>query len=95
MLVQGNYAPGTSPTKAYAGVNRPRFLLPERRQGWTQEARVAGHKVYLRTGEYPDGTLGEVFIDIEKKVQHLKGFWVVLQLQFLKDCSTEFHLKSL
>ena len=73
MLVQGNFAPGTSPTKAYAGVNRPRFLLPERRQGWTQEARVAGHKVYLRTGEYPDGTLGEVFIDIAKEGATLKG----------------------
>ncbi len=73
MLVQGNYAPGTSPTQAYAGVNRPRFLLPERRQGWTQEARVAGHKVYLRTGEYPDGTLGEVFIDIAKEGATLKG----------------------
>ncbi len=73
MLLQGNFAPGTSPTKAYAGVNRPRFLLPERRQGWTQEARVAGHKVYLRTGEYPDGTLGEVFIDIAKEGATLKG----------------------
>ena len=73
MLIQGNFAPGTSPTKAYAGVNRPRFLLPERREGWTQEARVAGHKVYLRTGEYPDGTLGEVFIDIAKEGATLKG----------------------
>jgi len=73
MLIQGNFAPGTSPSKAYAGVNRPRFLLPERRQGWTQEARVAGHKVYLRTGEYPDGTLGEVFIDIAKEGATLKG----------------------
>jgi ribonucleoside-diphosphate reductase alpha chain len=73
MLVQGNYDPGTSPTQAYAGANRPRFLLPERRQGWTQEARVAGHKVYLRTGEYPDGTLGEVFIDIAKEGATLKG----------------------
>jgi ribonucleoside-diphosphate reductase alpha chain len=73
MLVQGNYAPGTSPSRAYAGVNRPRFLLPERREGWTQEARIAGHKVYLRTGEYPDGTLGEVFIDIAKEGATLKG----------------------
>ena len=73
MLVQGNFAPGTSPTRAYAGVNRPRFLLPERREGWTQEARIAGHKVYLRTGEYPDGTLGEVFIDIAKEGATLKG----------------------
>jgi len=73
MLIQGNFAPGTSPSKAYAGVNRPRFLLPERRKGWTQEAKVAGHKVYLRTGEYPDGTLGEVFIDIAKEGATLKG----------------------
>jgi ribonucleoside-diphosphate reductase alpha chain len=73
MLIQGNFAPGTSPSKAYAGVNRPRFLLPERREGWTQEARIAGHKVYLRTGEYPDGTLGEVFIDIAKEGATLKG----------------------
>ena len=42
MLVQGNFTPGTSPTRAYAGVNRPRFLLPERREGWTQEARIVG-----------------------------------------------------
>ncbi|MBC8299193.1 MAG: vitamin B12-dependent ribonucleotide reductase, partial [Pelagibacterales bacterium] len=73
MLIQGNFAPGTSPSRAYAGVNRPRFLLPERRDGWTQEARIAGHKVYLRTGEYPDGTLGEVFIDIAKEGATLKG----------------------
>ncbi len=69
----GNYPAGTSPTKAYAGSTRPRFLLPERREGWTQEARIAGHKVYLRTGEYPDGTLGEVFIDIAKEGATLKG----------------------
>ena len=73
MLMHGNYPAGTSPTKAYAGTTRPRFLLPERREGWTQEARIAGHKVYLRTGEYPDGTLGEVFIDIAKEGATLKG----------------------
>ena len=73
MLIQGNFAAGTSPSTAYAGLNRPRFLLPERREGWTQEARIAGHKVYLRTGEYPDGTLGEIFIDIAKEGATLKG----------------------
>ena len=73
MLIQGNFAPGTSPTRAYAGMNRPRFLLPEKRMGWTQEAKIGGHKVYLRTGEYPDGTLGEVFIDIAKEGATLKG----------------------
>ena len=73
MMVQGNFAAGTSPTRAYAGMNRPRFLLPEKRMGWTQEAKIGGHKVYLRTGEYPDGTLGEVFIDIAKEGATLKG----------------------
>ncbi len=41
--------------------------LPKKRPGFTQEARVGGHKVYLRTGEYQDGTLGEIFIDMHKE----------------------------
>ena len=41
--------------------------LPAKRHGFTQEARVGGHKVYLRTGEYEDGTLGEIFIDMHKE----------------------------
>ena len=44
-----------------------RRRLPSKRHGFTQEARVAGHKLYLRTGEYEDGTLGEVFIDMHKE----------------------------
>ena len=39
--------------------------LPHRRAGYTQKARVGGHKVYIRTGEYSDGRLGEIFIDID------------------------------
>jgi ribonucleoside-diphosphate reductase alpha chain len=45
--------------------NRER--LPERRKGYTQKAIVGGHKVYLRTGEYADGRLGEIFIDMHKE----------------------------
>jgi ribonucleoside-diphosphate reductase alpha chain len=44
-----------------------RRRLPARRGGFTQEARVAGNKVFLRTGEYEDGTLGEIFIDMHKE----------------------------
>ncbi|HWV23960.1 MAG TPA: hypothetical protein VNZ58_07205, partial [Thermomicrobiales bacterium] len=44
-----------------------RRRLPAKRHGFTQEARVGGHKLYLRTGEYEDGTLGEVFIDMHKE----------------------------
>ena len=44
-----------------------RLKLPERRKGYTQKAIVGGHKVYLRTGEYEDGQLGEIFIDMHKE----------------------------
>jgi len=44
-----------------------RRRLPSRRKGYTQKAVVGGHKVYLRTGEYEDGGLGEVFIDMHKE----------------------------
>jgi ribonucleoside-diphosphate reductase alpha chain len=44
-----------------------RVRLPQKRHGFTQEARVGGHKVFLRTGEYEDGTLGEIFIDMHKE----------------------------
>ena len=46
---------------------RERHRLPNRRSGYTQKAVVGGHKVYLRTGEYEDGTLGEVFLDMHKE----------------------------
>ena len=44
-----------------------RDRLPTRRKGYTQKAIVGGHKVYLRTGEYEDGRLGEIFIDMHKE----------------------------
>ncbi len=44
-----------------------RRVLPGRRKGYTQKARVGGHKVYLRTGEFEDGSLGEVFIDMHRE----------------------------
>ncbi len=44
-----------------------RRTLPARRRGYTQKARIAGHKVYIRTGEFEDGTLGEIFIDMHRE----------------------------
>jgi ribonucleoside-diphosphate reductase alpha chain len=44
-----------------------RHRLPKKRKGFTQEARVGGHKVFLRTGEYEDGSLGEIFVDMHKE----------------------------
>ncbi len=47
--------------------NREREKMPQRRKGYTQKAIVGGHKVYLRTGEYENGQLGEIFIDMHKE----------------------------
>src|SRR5207248_10368604 len=44
-----------------------REQLPHRRKSYTQKAVVGGHKVYLHTGEYEDGRLGEIFIDMHKE----------------------------
>jgi ribonucleoside-diphosphate reductase alpha chain len=55
-----NIAPGT---RLYGQRER----LPKKRMGFTQEARVGGHKIFLRTGVYADGRLGEIFIDMHKE----------------------------
>jgi ribonucleoside-diphosphate reductase alpha chain len=52
---------------------RDREKLPGRRKGYTQKASVGGHKVYLRTGEYDDGRLGEIFIDMNKEGTALRA----------------------
>jgi len=46
---------------------RARERLPHRRKGYTQKAMVGGHKVYLRTGEYENGRIGEIFLDMHKE----------------------------
>ena len=50
-----------------------RRRLPKKRRGFTQEARVGGQKVYVRTGEYEDGALGEIFIDMHKEGAALRS----------------------
>ncbi len=47
--------------------DQERQKLPNRRKSYTQKATVGGHKVYLHTGEYEDGRLGEIFIDMHKE----------------------------
>ena len=54
-------------------VLREREKLPGRRKGYTQKAVVGGHKVYLRTGEYEDGRIGEIFIDLHKEGAALRS----------------------
>jgi ribonucleoside-diphosphate reductase alpha chain len=54
-------------------VLRERERMPDRRKGYTQKAVVGGHKIYLRTGEYDDGKLGEIFIDMHKEGAALRS----------------------
>ena len=46
---------------------KTRHTLPNRRKGYTQKAKIGGHSLFLRTGEYADGTLGEIFLDMHKE----------------------------
>ena len=54
-------------------IQRRRRDLPARRAGYTQKAAVGGHRLYLRTGEYDDGTLGEVFVALHKEGAAFRG----------------------
>jgi ribonucleoside-diphosphate reductase alpha chain len=67
--------------KGQRGVRR---RLPQRRKGYTQKAVVGGHKVYLRTGEFEDGNLGEIFIDMHKEGSAFRslmdGFAIAISL---------------
>jgi ribonucleoside-diphosphate reductase alpha chain len=60
MLAAQVSSPPTLPTGT-------RVRLPKKRHGFTQEAKVGGHKIFLRTGEYGNGQLGEIFIDMHKE----------------------------
>lgn len=54
-------------------VMNSREMLPSKRRGYTQKAKVGNHNVYIRTGEYPDGRLGEIFLDISKEGSALRA----------------------
>ncbi len=60
-------APAADASAPDAAVDVQRRRLPERRKGYIQKSVVGGHKVYLHTGEYDDGQLGEIFIDLHKE----------------------------
>ena len=66
-------APAPSPSAVSAAAvlagapARTRTSLPNRRSGYTQKAKIGGHSVFLRTGEYDDGSLGEIFLDMHKE----------------------------
>ena len=59
-----------NPAKAQVG---KRFKMPDRRKGYIQKAQIGNHKVYLHTGEYNDGKIGEIFIDTNKEGELVKA----------------------
>ncbi len=64
------YAPGTHAQELPGMPAAPRGVrraLPNRRSGYTQKAKIGGHSVFVRTGEYDDGSLGEIFLDMHKE----------------------------
>ena len=56
-----------------AEINSKRFSMPDRRKGYIQKATIGDHKVYLHTGEYEDGKIGEIFIDTSKEGELVKA----------------------
>jgi ribonucleoside-diphosphate reductase alpha chain len=59
--------PATALVKGKGSIRSARKLLPNRRMGYTQKAKIGGHSIYIRTGEYDDGSLGEIFLDMHKE----------------------------
>ena len=66
--VVSNFAPKNNNTD-----NNKRFSMPDRRKGYIQKATIGDHKVYLHTGEYEDGKIGEIFIDTSKEGELVKA----------------------
>ena len=60
-------------SKTNSEVNSKRFSMPDRRKGYIQKATIGDHKVYLHTGEYDDGKIGEIFIDTNKEGELVKA----------------------
>ena len=60
-------------TKNIKDNNSKRFSMPDRRKGYIQKASIGDHKVYLHTGEYEDGKIGEIFIDTSKEGELVKA----------------------
>jgi ribonucleoside-diphosphate reductase alpha chain len=59
--------------KKFNKVNNDRFKMPDRRKGYIQKVTIDDHKIYLHTGEYDDGRVGEIFIDMNKEGELVKA----------------------
>ena len=71
--IQSNKKIATDDHTAIKIKNNARFKMPDRRKGYIQKAQIGDHKVYLHTGEYDDGKIGEIFIDTNKEGELVKA----------------------
>ena len=75
-FIKSNKTAGTKITDAVSKYNNQsgqRFKMPDRRKGYIQKASIGEHKIYLHTGEYNDGKIGEIFIDTNKEGELVKA----------------------
>ena len=72
--------------------NKARFKMPDRRKGYIQKAQIGDHKVYLHTGEYDDGKIGEIFIDTNKEGELVKA---MMNNFAMKTISLDFNMECL
>ncbi len=71
--ISGNISKKTIENTNIKQKNNTRFKMPDRRKGYIQKAQIGDHKVYLHTGEYDDGKIGEIFIDTNKEGELVKA----------------------
>ena len=72
-LVNKNNSKQDNTQSNFKTKNTSRFKMPDRRKGYIQKAQIGDHKVYLHTGEYDDGKIGEIFIDTNKEGELVKA----------------------
>src|SRR5260370_25184548 len=80
-----------APTRMYGH----RVRLPKKRHGFTQEARVGGHKIFLRTGEYAGGMLAEIFIDMPKEGAAFRSLMNCFAMSLSLVCNTGVRCRPL
>ena len=66
-------SPKDSNSQKFNTINHDRSKMPYRRKGYIQKANIGDHKIYLHTGEYDDGKVGEIFIDMNKEGELVKA----------------------
>ena len=71
--IKSNNLTTNTSLKKNVGDSNKRFSMPDRRKGYIQKATIGNHKVYLHTGEYEDGKIGEIFIDTSKEGELVKA----------------------